>query len=220
MPLRALDIVDADDAGLDLVADVDHVLDLEGAVVGELGDGDVSGVLGAHINGDFGGRDGDNITGNSVSVIYHSDGIFQQFIKRLLGVGLDGGFLLSRGLGFYGSGLCGGGLFDRGRSDILCSGLFHNDFVAHFFYYLLYDPRRHRSAGRDADQSGACESGTVQLFGVGNKNDLPTVFAAKLREMETVGAVRASDHDHGVAYGGQPDRFSLTVGSCSTYSIK
>ena len=210
----AFHIVHAHNAGFDLIADVDNVFHLGSAILGELGHGDVAGMLGAQVNGDFRGRDADNITGDGVSVIYRSDGIFQQLIKRLFGVGLPGGILRS-GLGFN---VCG--LFGRGRSDFLCRGLFYLDLVAHFFYYLLNDPGRHRGPGRNSDTALPRQPGCVQFRCIGDKKHIRTFFAAKLCQMQAVRAVRTADDDHRIAYPGKRGCFSLPLGRCSAYSIK
>ena len=210
----AFHIVHAHNAGLDLVANVDNVFHLGSAILGELGHGDIAGMFGAQIDGDFRGRDADNITGDGVSVIYRSDGIFQQLIKRLFGVGLPGGILRS-GLGFN---VCG--LFGRGRSDFLCRGLFYLNLVAHFFYYLLNDPGWHRGPRRNSDTALPRQPGCVQLRCTGDKEYVRAFFAAKLCQMQAVRAVRTADDDHCIAYPGKRGCFSLPLGRCSAYSIK
>ncbi len=158
-------------------------------------------MLGAQIDGDFRGRDADNITGDGVSVIYRSDGIFQQLIKRLFGVGFGG--ILRSGLGFN---VCG--LFGRGRSDFLCRGLFYLDLVAHFFTtsLMIQDgteapaviPIRPSPGNRDVSSSDASAT----------KKNARTFFAAKLCQMQAVRAVRTADDDHCVAYPGKRGCFS------------
>ena len=65
----ALDVVDADDVGLDLVADLHHVLGLDVGIVAQLAELDVRSLLGTHIHLDLGGGDGRDNTGDLLSCI-------------------------------------------------------------------------------------------------------------------------------------------------------
>ena len=210
----AFNVVHTNNTGFDLVTNMDNVFHLGGAILGELGHGDVSGMLGAQVDSDFRGRDADYIAGDGVPVVYRSDGVFQQFIKRLFGVGLPGGNLRN-GLGFNGC-----GLFNRGRSDFLCSGLFYLDLVAHFLYYLLNNPRWHRGSGRNSDTAVYRQPGCVQFRSVGEEKNTCAFFPAQFCKVQAVCAVRSSDDDHRVAYPGKRGCISLPLRCCSAYSIK
>ena len=65
----ALDVVDADDVGLDLVADLHHVLGLDVGIIAQLAELDVRSLLGAHVHLDLGGGDGRDNTGDLLSCI-------------------------------------------------------------------------------------------------------------------------------------------------------
>ena len=70
-PLAALDlnVLDADDVGLDLVADMDDVLDLGVGIAGKLADGNVARLLAAQVDLDLGRADGGHDTGHLISCI-------------------------------------------------------------------------------------------------------------------------------------------------------
>ena len=76
----ALNVVDADNARLNGVADVQDVFDLD-AVVGELAGRDEAGILGADIDTDLGARNGHDRTGYLFSIIYRLERCLQHFIK-------------------------------------------------------------------------------------------------------------------------------------------
>ena len=65
----ALHVVDADDVGLDLVADMDDVLDLGVGIAGKLADGNVARLLAAQVDLDLGRADGRDDTGHLISCI-------------------------------------------------------------------------------------------------------------------------------------------------------
>ena len=65
----ALHVVDADDVGLDLVADMDDVLDLGVGIAGKLADGNVARLLAAQVDLDLGRTDGRDDTGHLISCI-------------------------------------------------------------------------------------------------------------------------------------------------------
>ena len=65
----ALHVVDADNEGLDLLAHLDDVLGLDVGIVGQLGDGDVAGMLGAQIHRDLGSADGGDDTRDLIPII-------------------------------------------------------------------------------------------------------------------------------------------------------
>ena len=62
-------VVDADHIGLDLVADLDNVFRLDGRIVAQLGQRDITSLLGAQVDLDLGGRDGCDDTGYLISCI-------------------------------------------------------------------------------------------------------------------------------------------------------
>ena len=64
-----LHVVDADDIGLDLVADLDDILGLRSGIIRQFAHLDVSGLLGAHIHLDLGGGDGRDDAGYLLSCI-------------------------------------------------------------------------------------------------------------------------------------------------------
>ena len=76
----AFDIVDAHNARLDAVADVQDIFNLD-AVVGELAGRDEAGILGADIDTDLVGRNGHDRTGYLFSIIYRLERCLQHFIK-------------------------------------------------------------------------------------------------------------------------------------------
>ena len=65
----ALDVVDTDDVGLDLIADLHHVLGLDAGIIAQLAELDVRSLLGTHIHLDLGGGDGRDNTGDLLSCI-------------------------------------------------------------------------------------------------------------------------------------------------------
>ena len=76
----AFHVVDAHNARLNGVADVQDVFDLD-AVVGELAGRDEAGILGADIDTDLGARNGHDRTGYLFSIIYRLERCLQHFIK-------------------------------------------------------------------------------------------------------------------------------------------
>ena len=81
---HALLVVDPDHDGLHLVAHLHQILHLGGGVVGELGDGNVAGVLGTQIHLDLGRRDGHNSTSYLIPIIQSFDRLLQHVSKGLL----------------------------------------------------------------------------------------------------------------------------------------
>ena len=65
----ALHVVDADDVGLNLVADMDDVLDLGIGIAGKLADGNVARLLAAQVDLNLGRTDGRDDTGHLISCI-------------------------------------------------------------------------------------------------------------------------------------------------------
>ena len=65
----ALHVVDADDVGLDLVADLDDVLGLDAGISGQLVDGNIARLLAAQIHLNLGGTHGRHDTGYLLSCI-------------------------------------------------------------------------------------------------------------------------------------------------------
>ena len=231
----ALHVVDADHDGLDGVADMDGVLQLGLAVVGELGGGDEGGILRAQVHADLGGGDGHHGSADFVAVIYSLQrilqhlvkGLFLCFFRRGFGRGCFRGGCLFGGGGLFNSGaLDARGLFSR---DGLGSGRFgrlfyrvllDQDFIAHLNQYLLDYPLRRRGAGSYA--YGVCvpEPRGVELFRLRNELRVGAARCAKLGQVQAVGAVLAANYHHGVALGGQLSRLLLPCGRSRTYCIK
>ena len=81
---HALLIVDADDEGLDLVAHLDQLLNLGGGVVGQLGYGNVAGVLGAQIHLDLSRRNCYDCASDLIPRIQSFDRILQHISEGFL----------------------------------------------------------------------------------------------------------------------------------------
>ena len=135
----ALDVVDADHAGLNGIADVDQILDLRAVLILKLLNGNVSGVLGPQVHRHLGRGDRGDDAGDSLSVVDRLDRRLQQLLKALL-LFRNGFCFLDHGLGdsFLGNSFGGlSGSFDR-----------FSDFV-HLMSYLLQDPPGHAGPGGD-----------------------------------------------------------------------
>ena len=78
----AFDVVDSDNDGLNGVANLDGVFDLD-AVVGKLGGGNEAGILGAQINADLGTSDCNYNSGYLISIIYCFESLLQHFVEGL-----------------------------------------------------------------------------------------------------------------------------------------
>ena len=81
----ALHVVDADDIGLDLVADLHHILGLHAGIGGQLVDVDITCLLAAQVNLHLGGTDGSHDTGYLLSCIQSLKRFFQHFLEALFG---------------------------------------------------------------------------------------------------------------------------------------
>ena len=79
----ALHVVDADDIGLDLVADLHHILRLHAGIGGQLVDVDITCLLAAQVNLHLGGTDGSHDTGYLLSCIQSLKRFFQHFLEAL-----------------------------------------------------------------------------------------------------------------------------------------
>ena len=135
----AFHIVYTDNNRFDRIADLDGILNLHPGF-GELRRRNKAGILGAEINADF--RPGDRHDGSAylLAIIYGLQGLFQHFVEAELLL-YSGSFCNSFCCLFCGLCLC------RLRNRCFrCRGLFldffDSDFVTHFVYYLLNDPRR------------------------------------------------------------------------------
>ena len=80
----ALLIVHANDKDLDLVADLEHVLGLNGGICADFVIRDVTGMLRAQVDLDFGGTDRCDSAKNLISCIQSLDGVLKQCLKALL----------------------------------------------------------------------------------------------------------------------------------------
>ena len=139
---RPLHVVDADDVSLDRAADLDYVLGLHVGLVGEFGDGYVSGMLRSQIHGDFRGADGLHNAGNFIAVMQGLEILLKKLVERERGLILNGrGLRGGRGLFRDGDGLFrdGRGLFRDGRG-LRRHGLHLFHFIVHFVSDLLNDP--------------------------------------------------------------------------------
>ena len=137
---RAFHVVNTNNDCFDRITDLNGILDLHSGF-GEFRCRDKSGVLGTQINTDF--RPGDRHDGSAylLAIIYGLQGLFQHFIEAEL--------LFCRGSfcrnffcdRFFCRYFC---CFSNRRFRYRCLFLdfFDSDFVTHFVYYLLNDPRR------------------------------------------------------------------------------
>ena len=223
----ALDVIDADDNGLDRVADFDGVLNVDSAVVGELSSRDESGILSAEVNTHLGGRDSHNCAGYPVAIIYSFKRILQQFIEALFGRRLLGGCrFFSSGCGFLrGSGLNsrfghGFGLLDCGFRSLICRVLLNQDLVAHLIQYLLDYPRRRACPCCDSYGVGFGKRRHVQRLRILYELSVGAALGTQLGKVQAVGAVPAADDNHRVTFRGQPNGLLLPRGRSRTYCIK
>lgn len=161
---RALDIVHADDYGLDRVADMHGVLKLDLAVFGELGGGDECGVFRAEVYADLGRGDSNNNAADLVPVIYGFQRILQHLIEALFG---GCRFRLNGGCRLFGRlfNRLHRRLFDRGRLRVLLN----HDLVAHLIQYLLDYPRRRGCSGSHAYGFHVPKDAGVELGGIFHK---------------------------------------------------
>ena len=223
----ALDVIDADDNGLDRVADLDGVLNVDSAVVGELSSRDESGILSAEVNTHLGGRDSHNCAGYPVAIIYSFKRILQQFIEALFGRRLLGGCrFFSSGCGFLrGSGLNsrfghGFGLLDCGFRSLICRVLLNQDLVAHLIQYLLDYPRRRGCSGSHANVFNVPQDVCVELSGIFHKLRVGAPLRAQLGQMQAVGAIFSANDYHCSTCGSQLYCLLLPYGRSKAYCIK
>ena len=81
----ALHVVDADDVGLDLIADLHHILRLHVGIGGQLVDGNIACLLAAQIDLYLSGPNGSHDTGYLLSCIQSLKRFFQHFLEALFG---------------------------------------------------------------------------------------------------------------------------------------